>query len=89
MSDSPSMNSEWPPLNDAVRAHLEECSKCQEALQTKPVGLGQQTMFCSDYWRIFALYAEREGQINNIVGHDEFGNQAPRAADPDRPYYPI
>ena len=88
MSDSSTTNSEWPPLNDVIQAHLEGCSECQKAA-AQPNGLGQKTTYCSNYWRIFQLYAEREGELNNVVAHDEYGNQAPRAANPERPYRPI
>jgi hypothetical protein len=31
---------------------------------------------CSDYRAIIQEWADREGEVNNIVDHDEYGNQA-------------
>lgn len=88
MSDSDTSSSEYPPLNDVVQEHLNGCPICQRAVKERPNGLGQENRYCSDYWQIFADYGNREGEVNNIVGHDEYGNYAPRSANPDRPYYP-
>lgn len=47
------------------------------------MGLGQVTGLCSEYWSIIQDFADREGEVNNIVAMDEYGNPAPRQADPN------
>lgn len=66
------------PQSDVVTEHLTGCARCQE-LQTKPpvanlnpLGMG----VCSDLLAIFQWYADYEGEVNNVVNHDEYGNYA-------------
>ena len=66
------------PLNDVVANHLAQCETCQATMQRKPMGLGQTSRLCFEYQDIIEDYAELEGILNNVVAHDEYGNQAPR-----------
>lgn len=76
-----SMFSDTRPLNERLSEHLENCSKCQTVTEggLRPIGFGMRTPLCSEYQDIVAVWAEQEGQVNNIVAHDEFGNQASTA----------
>lgn len=75
---SDSMFSDTRPLGDQLNEHLENCSECAKRTEgkTRPAGFGMTSPFCSTYQDIIAVWAEKEGQINNIVDHDEFGNRA-------------
>lgn len=63
-------------LEALITEHLNNCSKCNPPF--KPIKLGEKAGFCSDYWDMIAEWSDREGQVNNVVAHDEYGNQAPR-----------
>lgn len=78
MSETPGIWSDERPLHEQLADHLENCSECQASLQarTKPMGFGMKTTLCSRYQDIVAVWAEMEGRKNNIVAHDEYGNQA-------------
>lgn len=77
MSDTNSTDSEDKSLHEQLSEHLENCSQCQTAVQSmKPIGLGQHSPLCSEYQFIIAIWADKEGSVNNIVAHDEFGNEA-------------
>jgi hypothetical protein len=76
MTDIASTFSEDQPLHERLARHLENCSKCQASLIKRPMGFGTVTDLCSDYQAIIAEWANREGEVNNIVDHDEFGNKA-------------
>lgn len=68
---------EYPPLNDAVKTHLDGCLICQVNLRRKPVpNVGGNKNVCSDLLAIYQAYADYEGEVNNIVAHDEYGNHA-------------
>jgi hypothetical protein len=67
---------EYPPLNDVLQAHLKQCARCSESLKRKPVGLGSKPALCSEWFRIIDEWADQEGKANNIVAHDEYGNEA-------------
>ena len=76
MSNSDSISSDdTPSLHERVSKHLQTCSVCQANLQSKPKGLGQTSQLCSDYLAILAEWSDNEGKINNIVNHDEYGNE--------------
>jgi hypothetical protein len=77
VNDSSSMFSDKRSLHERLSEHLETCSECQAATQskTKPKGLGQRMQLCSRYQDIIAVWAEQEGRVNNIVDHDEYGNR--------------
>lgn len=77
MSDGNSMFSDKRSLHEQLSDHLQNCSRCQSEIQGhKPLGMGQRTALCSEYQDIIAVWAEKEGRVNNIVAHDEFGNAA-------------
>lgn len=79
-TSQPEPSQSEPSLSELISAHLAKCSHCQES--AKPVGLGQVTGLCSEYWSIIQDFADREGEVNNIVAMDEYGNPAPRQASP-------
>src|ERR1700744_3927798 len=64
-----------------VTDHLASCSDCHPPF--KPVGLGMKAGFCAAYWDMVRSWADQEGRLNNVVAHDEYGNDAPRKLDPD------
>lgn len=78
-SDTDFTSSEYPPLSDVLHDHLTGCEQCQNSLKGKPVPnlnpTGSVTV-CSEWFQILRDYAEREGRVNNIVRHDEYGNYA-------------
>lgn len=51
-------------------------------MDRKPKGLGQTSQLCFEYQDIIQDWSDLEGQLNNIVAHDEYGNQAPTEIDP-------
>lgn len=73
-------------IADQITGHLLTCMRCAEASRTGPVGLGQKSAHCDAYWQLVLAQAEEEGFINNIVAHDEHGNEAdnPGKLDPNR-----
>lgn len=76
-SDTDFTSSEYPPLSDVLQKHLTGCSQCQESLSKKPVAnLGGVAVLCSEWFAILRDYAQHEGEVNNIVRHDEYGNYA-------------
>jgi hypothetical protein len=76
-NDSDSTSTENPPLHDRLTDHLANCSECQATIKSKtPLGIGTISKHCSEYQRIISEWAEHEGAVNNIVAHDEYGNQA-------------
>lgn len=79
-----SSTGERVPLNVVLENHLMNCQRCQEMIPKKPSGLGQISKFCFEYQDIIQDWAQLESRLNNIVAHDEFGNQAPTSADPAR-----
>lgn len=79
MSESDGTTTEYPPLSDVVTAHQNGCETCQQNRERKPIpNLGGSPTLCSELIGIFQQYAQREGEVNNIVAHDEYGNAAPR-----------
>ena len=74
-------NQEITDIAEMVREHLTFCSDCQPPF--KPVGLGMKAGFCAAYWDMVRSWADQEGRLNNVVAHDEYGNDAPRKLDPD------
>jgi hypothetical protein len=81
MNQSNFTSKEYPPLNDVLLMHLNGCEKCQESLKDKPVPnvrlMGMRpSKLCSEWYEIIEDYAQYEGQVNNIVSHDEYGNEA-------------
>lgn len=80
MNSSNGETPERPPLNVAITAHLNGCGVCQANLKRKPVpNLGGSPTLCSELLDIHRIYAEWEGEVNNIVARDEYGNSAPRS----------
>lgn len=78
MSESGSSSTEYPPLNDVLASHLTGCAQCQESLKRKPVGNleGHNDTHCAEWWQVIEEWSRREGYVNNVVAHDEHGNQA-------------
>jgi hypothetical protein len=76
MTSTDSTSSEEMPLHEKLAKHLETCSECQTTLAKRPTGFGSTSELCSDYQSILLDWANREGWVNNIVDHDEFGNKA-------------
>lgn len=78
MSESNSASMEPLPLSDVVSVHIQSCPTCQDNLTKPPVSnlnpTGRQV--CSELTLIFQFYADWEGAVNNIVSHDEYGNDA-------------
>lgn len=83
-----SSTGEYLPLNVVLQSHISTCGKCQETLEKKPQGLGQLSRLCFEYQDLIQDWSIIEGELNNIVAHDEYGNEAPRAAYPgkENPY---
>jgi len=79
VSDTDSTFSDSQSLGVSLARHLETCSECIETFLHHPTGFGSVTQLCSEYQSIIAEWANREGEINNVVDHDEFGNQASTA----------
>jgi hypothetical protein len=75
-SFSPGIFTDERPLHEQLASHLETCSECQQTLIQRPAGMGTVTQLCSSYQDIITVWAEKEGRVNNIVAHDEYGNQA-------------
>jgi len=78
-NDTTSTSMENQPLHERLTAHLQDCLECQTIVQqnkTQPIGLGMTSKLCSAYQDIILKWAENEGKVNNIVDHDEYGNQA-------------
>jgi hypothetical protein len=71
-----------PSLGELLKRHLQTCSECSNVVTGKPVGIGQPSPFCFEYREIIRKWADSEGAVNNIVAQDEYGNIAPRQADP-------
>lgn len=64
-----------PLLTDLIRDHFSSCKECNP--NSRPVSLGQESGLCADYWTMVQDWAQNEGHLNNVVAHDEFGNDAP------------
>lgn len=64
-------------LDDAISMHLVDCDQCRSAALAGPVKLGEKSRHCTTYFELQLMRAEYEGQVNNIVRHDEHGNLAP------------
>jgi len=78
MNKSHGENTERPPLNDVLTKHLNGCPICQDNLSRKPIpNMGGSRLVCSERLRLIQEWADAEGRANNIVAHDEYGNQAP------------
>lgn len=75
MSDSNSSSQDSPSLHEMLSEHLATCKNCQDAVGQKPMGLGQPSKFCFKYLAIIHEWADNEGRVNNIVNHDEYGNE--------------
>jgi hypothetical protein len=73
---------EPPLLADVLSLHLTFCSSCQP--DSRPVGLGQRSALCGGYWELVQQWADAEGEANNVVARDEYGNDAPRKLDSER-----
>lgn len=78
MTDTDSTSSGDRPLSELLSEHLRTCSDCQPVIEskTRPYGFGMVSRLCFKYQDIIATWSDKEGEINNIVAHDEFGNQA-------------
>lgn len=76
MTDSDGTNLEYPPLSAVLAKHYETCSQCQASEKKKPVAIAGTPVLCSKWFAILRAYADHEGEVNNIVGHDEYGNSA-------------
>lgn len=76
MNDTDFTHSEYPPLSDVLQKHLTGCEQCQSSLEKKPARLGENPVLCSEWFNILRDYAQTEGQVNNIVAHDEYANNA-------------
>lgn len=79
MRESDGTNTERLPLSDVLASHLTGCEQCQGTLKRKPVanlaGAGVD-QHCEVYWTLILEHAEWEGRVNNVVAHDEYGNEA-------------
>ncbi len=82
MNESSGISQALRPLNDVLQEHLTGCRQCQEATQGKPIGnlAGQTCRLCSEWFRIIREWADKEGEVNNVVAHDEYGNPAGRSS---------
>lgn len=69
-----------PLLADILSLHLTLCSSCQP--DARPAGLGQRNALCDGYWELVQRWADHEGEVNNVVAHDEYGNDAPTQLNP-------
>lgn len=79
MSNTDSTNSESLPLNDVLQNHLTGCEQCQSSVREgeRPVANVNGTpKLCAEWFRIIREWSAYEGKVNNIVAHDEFGNEA-------------
>lgn len=76
VTDSFSMFSKGKSLHELLSEHLGNCSQCQVEIQKGPNGMGMHSRLCSDYQFIISMWADSEGKVNNIVAHDEYGNEA-------------
>lgn len=54
-------------LGEALAQHTRDCGKCQDAIKTPPVRIGQKTRMCSEYVEIAELYANWERDMNKGV----------------------
>ena len=75
MNDTNSTSGDSRSLHEMLSEHLAACGKCQ-SVTTEPLGLGQRDRHCFKYLAIIHQWADNEGRVNNIVSHDEFGNEA-------------
>lgn len=79
-NNTDSTNSEYPLLNDALQNHLTGCAQCQMGTEmgTPVPNLNKsgKVPLCQEWFRIISDYAQHEGQVNNIVARDEYGNEA-------------
>lgn len=75
MSDTNSTSDDSRSLHEMLSEHLAACEKCQSVPKT-PLALGQRDRHCFNYLAIIRQWADREGRVNNIVSHDEYGNEA-------------
>ena len=64
-------------IDDVIAKHLIECNQCADSARKGPVKLGEKSRHCDDYWHLQWLRATYEGQVNNIVAHTEYGDEAP------------
>jgi hypothetical protein len=66
-------------IDDAINMHLVDCVQCRDATERcNPIGLGQNSKHCAQYWHLQLLRARYEGKVNNIVAHTELGDEAPK-----------
>lgn len=66
-------------LDEAIQMHLIDCDQCRRvSITAKPVAIGQKSGHCDTYWAMMLLRAEFEGKVNNIVAHNEYGDEAPK-----------
>lgn len=64
-------------IDDAIAMHLVDCDQCRKAIATlRPVGIGQKSGHCGDYWQLQLMRADYEGKQNNVVAYTEFGDEA-------------
>lgn len=87
-SEGPSQEIDFEPvplrigsfdIDDVIRKHIIDCDQCREGIaRSRPVRLGEKSKHCDTYWDLQLRRAEYEGAVNNIVGHTEFGDEAPR-----------
>lgn len=73
-----STTKENPLLSDVLEAHLQECRRCRPEKRAPIPNLnpGGGSSLCSEWFEIIRQYAVFEGVVNNVVAHDEFGNEA-------------
>jgi hypothetical protein len=66
-------------IDDAIQMHLVDCDQCREMTERSgPVKMGERSGHCAEYWHLQILRANYEGQVNNIVAHTEYGDEAPK-----------
>jgi hypothetical protein len=66
-------------IDDMIAMHLLQCDQCRKAIEGRPVGLGQKSGMCDDYWQLQTIRADVEGKANNIVAHTEYGDEVRRS----------
>lgn len=64
-------------IDDAIAMHLVDCDQCRESIiNLRPLGIGQRSGHCNAYWQLQLMRAEYEGKVNNVVAHNEYGDEA-------------
>jgi hypothetical protein len=68
-------------LSDVIQMHLVDCEQCRKAVLSGPVGIGQRSKHCADYWQLQLMQAQYEGRVNNVVAYTEHGDEAPKGGE--------